>query len=90
MKPGGAYITDFGIARILTENSEKITTQGVVGTPSYMSPEQAQGQVLDGRSDVYALAVMLFEMATGRRPFENDTPYSIAVMQVMTPAPHTA
>ncbi len=85
---GGAYITDFGIARVLNESGDKITTQGVVGTPSYMSPEQAQGQVLDGRSDVYSLAVMLFEMATGRRPFENDTPYSIAVMQVTTSPPN--
>ncbi|MBC7813547.1 MAG: protein kinase, partial [Burkholderiales bacterium] len=89
---GGAYLTDFGIARILGEpNNTNITTQGVVGTPSYMSPEQAQGQPLDGRSDVYSLGVMLFEMATGRRPFESDTPYSIAVMQVTTqpPAPRS-
>lgn len=84
---GGAYLTDFGIARILGEQSAGITTQGVVGTPSYMSPEQAQGQPLDNRSDIYALGVMLFEMATGRRPFESDTPYSIAVMQVTTPPP---
>ncbi|HEX2622296.1 MAG TPA: serine/threonine-protein kinase, partial [Phototrophicaceae bacterium] len=86
---GGAYITDFGIARILGTEGQgsTITTQGVVGTPSYMSPEQAQGQPLDGRSDVYSLGVMLFEMATGRRPFQSDTPYSIAVMQVTTPPP---
>lgn len=84
---GGAYLTDFGIARILGEQSVGITTQGVVGTPSYMSPEQAQGLPLDNRSDLYALGVMLFEMATGRRPFESDTPYSIAVMQVTTPPP---
>ncbi|MEQ8673934.1 MAG: protein kinase [Aggregatilineales bacterium] len=86
---GGAYITDFGIARIIgtEEKGNTITTQGVVGTPSYMSPEQAQGHELDGRSDIYSLGVMLFEMATGRRPFENDTPYSIAVMQVTTPPP---
>lgn len=85
---GGAFLTDFGIARILGENSTPtITTQGVVGTPSYMSPEQAQGKDLDGRSDIYSLGVMLFEMATGRRPFEADTPYSIAVMQVTTPPP---
>src|SRR5690606_28438871 len=71
---GGAYLTDFGIARILGETSSVVTTQGVVGTPSYMSPEQAQGQPLDPRSDLYALGVMLFEMATGRRPFESDTP----------------
>lgn len=85
---GGAYITDFGIARILNEApGMTITTQGVVGTPAYMSPEQAQGQPLDGRSDVYSLGVMLFEMATGRRPFHSDTPYSIAVMQVTAPVP---
>jgi serine/threonine protein kinase len=85
---GGAYLTDFGIARVLGETGNKgITTQGVVGTPSYMSPEQAQGQPLDNRSDIYALGIMLFELATGRRPFESDTPYSIAVMQVTTPPP---
>jgi serine/threonine protein kinase len=86
---GGAYITDFGIARILSSDGggNTITTQGVVGTPSYMSPEQAQGLALDGRSDVYSLGVMLFEMATGRRPFISETPYTIAVMQVTTPPP---
>lgn len=84
---GGAFITDFGIARILGEQGTAITTQGVVGTPSYMSPEQAQAHPMDGRSDVYSLGVMLFEMATGRRPFESDTPYSIAVMQVTKPPP---
>ena len=84
---GGAFLTDFGIARVLGDNSPGLTTQGVVGTPSYMSPEQAQGKNLDGRSDVYSLGVMLFEMATGRRPFENETPYSIAVMQVTEQPP---
>jgi serine/threonine protein kinase len=84
---GGAYITDFGIARLTGEGNPGITTQGVVGTPAYMSPEQAQGKELDGRSDVYALGVMLFEMATGRRPFESETPYSIAVMQVTQQPP---
>ncbi len=84
---GGVFITDFGIAQILSEGSGKITTQGAVGTPSYMSPEQARGEPLDGRSDVYSLGVMLFELLTGRRPFESDTPYSIAVMHVTTPPP---
>lgn len=84
---GGAYLTDFGIARILSEGSSNITTQGVVGTPSYMSPEQAQGRPLNNRSDLYSLGVMLFEMTTGKRPFESETPYGIAVMQVTTPPP---
>ena len=84
---GGVFITDFGIARILGEGASNITTQGVVGTPSYMSPEQARGEPLDGRSDVYSLGVMLFELITGSRPFDSETPYSIAVMHVTMPPP---
>jgi len=83
---GDAYITDFGIARILNR-AEKLTSTGVVGTPAYMSPEQAQGFELDGRSDVYALGIVLYEMLTGRRPFDGDTPYSVAVMQVTKQPP---
>ncbi len=86
---GGAFLTDFGIARIMGDPTISTDTQGVIGTPSYMSPEQAQGQPLDNRSDIYSLGVMLYEMATGRRPFESDTPYGVAVMQVtaLPPAP---
>ena len=84
---GGVFITDFGIARILGEGGSNITTQGVVGTPSYMSPEQARGEPLDGRSDIYSLGVMLFELVTGCRPFDSETPYSIAVMHVTMPPP---
>lgn len=84
---GDAYITDFGIARILSSNTKPLTTSGVVGTPSYMSPEQAQGHPLDGRSDVYALGVVVFEMLTGIRPFEGETPYSVAVKHVTEPPP---
>ena len=80
-----AYLTDFGIARLV--GGSAITTEGVVGTPAYMSPEQAQGLKLDGRSDVYGLAVVTFEMMTGRRPYESDTPYGIAVMHVTAPVP---
>lgn len=84
---GDVYITDFGIARILGAEGPNITTSGVVGTPSYMSPEQAQGHALDGRSDVYALGICTFEMLTGRRPFIADTPYAVAVKHVTDPVP---
>ncbi|MDX2161138.1 MAG: protein kinase [bacterium] len=84
---GGAFLTDFGIARIMGDPTVSTATQGVIGTPSYMSPEQAQGQPLDSRSDIYALGIMLFEMATGKRPFESDTPYGVAVLQVTAPPP---
>lgn len=84
---GGAFITDFGIARVLGDQEPPVTTRGVVGTPSYMSPEQAQGFELDGRSDVYALGIMLFEMLAGQRPFDAEKAYDIAVMQVTAQAP---
>lgn len=84
---GDAYITDFGIARILGPEPKPLTTSGVVGTPSYMSPEQAQGHDLDGRSDLYGLAVVLFEMLTGVRPFDGETPYSVAIKHVTEPVP---
>ncbi|MGB1285454.1 MAG: protein kinase domain-containing protein [Aggregatilineales bacterium] len=84
---GGAYLTDFGIARFQDGTSLSITTQGVVGTPSYMSPEQARGKKLDGRSDIYALGIVLFEMATGQRPFDGDSAYDIAYKQVTESPP---
>lgn len=84
---GDAYITDFGIARIISGGTKQLTTSGVVGTPAYMSPEQAQGKPLDARSDLYALGVVVFEMLTGRRPFEADTPYNVAVKHVTEPPP---
>ncbi|GAB4576198.1 MAG: hypothetical protein Kow0077_31480 [Anaerolineae bacterium] len=82
---GDAFLTDFGIAQLT--GSHQITTEGVVGTPAYMSPEQAQGLKLDGRSDVYGLAVVTFEMLTGRRPYDADSPYGIAVKHVTAPVP---
>jgi len=75
---GNARIMDFGIARSL--RAEGLTAEGtVIGTPEYMSPEQAEGEETDQRSDIYSLGVILFEMATGRLPFEGKTPLSIAM-----------
>ena len=75
---GSARIMDFGIARSL--RTKGATVPGVmIGTPEYMSPEQVEGQETDQRSDIYALGVILYEMLTGRLPFEGETPLSVAL-----------
>ena len=77
-KEGNALIMDFGIARSL--ETKGITGAGVmIGTPEYMSPEQVEGKETDQRSDIYSLGVILYEMVTGRAPFEGDTTLSIAM-----------
>jgi serine/threonine protein kinase/tetratricopeptide (TPR) repeat protein len=85
-KDGNARIMDFGIARSLRTKS--ITGEGVIiGTPEYMSPEQVEGKDVDQRSDIYSLGVILYEMVTGRVPFEGETPLSVAVKQKTETAP---
>ena len=75
---GSVRIMDFGIARSLVKKG--ITGAGVmIGTPEYMSPEQVEGKAVDQRSDIYSLGVILYEMATGRVPFEGDTPFTVGV-----------
>ncbi len=77
-REGNVRIMDFGIARSLT--GKRITGDGVmIGTPEYMSPEQVEGKEIDQRSDIYSLGVILYEMVTGRVPFEGDTPFTIGV-----------
>ena len=79
-KEGNSRIMDFGIARSL--KAKGITDAGVmIGTPEYMSPEQVDAKETDQRSDIYSLGVILYEMVTGRAPFEGDTPLSVAVKQ---------
>jgi serine/threonine-protein kinase len=84
---GNCLLTDFGIARLL-EAETRLTEPGFfLGTPVYVSPEQALGEAVDRRSDVYSLGVMLFEMATGQPPYEADTPAAVMVKHVQGPIP---
>ena len=72
LKDGRVKITDFGIAKIITD-STMTQTGTAIGTPSYMSPEQVEGKKADHRADIWATGVMLFELLTGKKPFEADT-----------------
>jgi eukaryotic-like serine/threonine-protein kinase len=83
---GYAKLTDFGIARALNEASMTQTGE-VLGTPHYLAPEQAQGRPAEPLSDVYALAVVGYEMITGRRPFSGDSMVTTALAHISQPAP---
>jgi serine/threonine-protein kinase len=88
-----AKIVDFGLVKLIGDaetamGGGKLTTTGIVfGTPAYMSPEQALGRPVDGRADLYAVATMLFEMLTGRVPFDHADPMMQMKMQVKAPPP---
>lgn len=82
------FIADFGIVRLNTADVRLTNTGDAIGTPAYMSPEQIRGdRVLDGRSDIYALGVLLFEMLSGTHPFDTPTPMGIAVKHITAPVP---
>ncbi|WP_010292816.1 Stk1 family PASTA domain-containing Ser/Thr kinase [Clostridium senegalense] len=87
---GVVKVTDFGIAK--ASNSDTIThTTKVIGSAHYFSPEQAKGKVVDFRTDIYSLGIVLYEMATGKLPFDGDSPVSIALKHIQEPVvPPTA
>jgi eukaryotic-like serine/threonine-protein kinase len=96
VKPANILVTgddvvklgDFGIARAVSENAIGVTQPGMVmGSVAYVSPEQAQGRELDARSDLYSLGVVLFQMVTGRLPFNGETPVAVALKHVSEAAP---
>lgn len=89
LTPTGAIkVMDFGIARALADVGQTMTqTQAVVGTAQYLSPEQARGENVDARSDLYSTGCLLFELLTGRPPFMGDSPVSVAYQHVREEAP---
>lgn len=85
---GGIYLADFGLARIAQSGESTLTSDMVLGTPQYISPEQAMSKKdLDEGTDIYSLGVMLYEMTVGRVPFSADTPFSVIHDHIYTPLP---
>jgi tetratricopeptide (TPR) repeat protein/predicted Ser/Thr protein kinase len=78
---GDCYLTDFGIAKMV-EGTLGLTGSGIVGTPHYMAPEQSQSLKVDHRADVYAMGVVIYEMVTGRVPFDAETPFAVVMKHV--------
>jgi serine/threonine-protein kinase len=86
--PTWPMLADFGIAKLMNDNQQRLTVPGlIVGTAAYMAPEQATGQTIDARTDIYASGVMLYEMLTGQVPFDAETPMAVLTKHVYEPPP---
>jgi serine/threonine-protein kinase PpkA len=83
---GAAVITDFGIARA-SDNTRMTRTGAIIGTPHYMSPEQARGLPLDGRADLYSLGIVFYELLVGRVPYQADDSLAVGIMHITAPLP---
>jgi hypothetical protein len=84
---GTAVLADFGIAKAMNATSGQTMTGTAIGTPDYMSPEQAQANPVDGRSDLYSLGAVLFECLAGHKAYRAGDPYTVALMHVVEPVP---
>jgi serine/threonine protein kinase len=82
-----AVLADFGIAKAMNATTSQTMTGTAIGTPDYMSPEQAQANPVDGRADLYSLGAVLFECLAGQRPYRAGDPYTVALMHVTEPVP---
>ncbi len=85
-RQGTAQLADFGLAR-MTESSTSLTGSMILGTPAYVSPEQGKGSDVDARSDQYSFGVILYQLSTGRLPFESDTAMGTVLMHMQDPPP---
>lgn len=84
---GNVYLADFGLARLGHSGESTLSQEMIIGSPQYISPEQGKGEQADERSDLYSLAVVVYEMFTGRVPFTGDTPYTTILGHINDPLP---
>lgn len=84
---GRPVLMDFGIAKLVTASTQLTQTGVGIGTPAYMAPEQACGELVSPATDIYALSIVLFELLTGREPYSADTPMAIMLKALSDPLP---